>query len=132
MAIRKINKDIPTGRIAQTSQSSSTRTPNTTIKKVQITDAITLINLLNEFAKFSGIEGLNKTKAQQLIKDGFGKSPAFDGYLLFYMNKPAGLVITQQFYSTIDAGKGLYLEAIYIKPEYRSKNLGKFLFKYIA
>ena len=48
------------------------------------------------------------------------------------MSKPVGFAITQQLYSAADASRCLYLEAIYIKPEYRSKNLGGFLFKQIA
>lgn len=60
----------------------------------------------------------DKEKAEVLIAEEYGKPI---GFALFFHN-----------FSTFVGRAGLYLEDIYIQPEYRKKGYGKSIFKYLA
>lgn len=69
----------------------------------------------------------------QLIKDGFeSNSPAFYSYVAqIGENKVVGFALYYNCYSTW-LGKSIFLEDLYVKPEYRKLGIGKKLFMVIA
>ncbi|HVU22862.1 MAG TPA: GNAT family N-acetyltransferase [Opitutus sp.] len=62
----------------------------------------------------------------------FGEKPAAECVLAFAGGAPAGFAIFFTNYSTFLAKPGLYLEDLFVKPEFRGRGLGKALLLYLA
>lgn len=59
------------------------------------------------------------------------KSPFVDGYLFEFDNKTVGYALFSFTYSNEVAGKVLWVEEVYIQPEYQGNGLAKELFQFI-
>ncbi len=68
----------------------------------------------------------------QLEKSLFGDKPAAECLLAFSGDQPAGFAIFFGNYSTFLAKPGLYLEDLFVKPEFRGQGIGKALLLYLA
>lgn len=62
----------------------------------------------------------------------FGPKPAAECMLAFVSDQPAGFAIFFQNYSTFLAKPGLYLEDLFVKPEFRGRGVGKSLLLHLA
>ena len=62
----------------------------------------------------------------------FGTRPAAECLLAFYDDQPAGFAVYFQNFSTFLAKPGLYLEDLFVKPEYRGRGIGKALLLHLA
>lgn len=62
----------------------------------------------------------------------FGPRPAAECVLAFADDAPAGFAIFFTNYSTFLAKPGLYLEDLFVKPEFRGQGLGKALLLHLA
>jgi GNAT superfamily N-acetyltransferase len=58
--------------------------------------------------------------------------PAAECVLAYEDNTPAGFAVYFSNYSTFLAKPGLYLEDLFVKPEFRGRGLGKALLLYLA
>lgn len=83
-----------------------------------------LLELVRELAEFERApeKVTNSVKAMEV--DGFGPNRIFDFFLIKKDGELAGMIVTYFRYSTW-RGRTLYLEDIYIKPEYRGLGIGK-------
>ena len=66
-----------------------------------------------------------------LLRDGFSEFPLFKSIILEYEGKNAGMALFYNRYSTW-RGKNLYLEDLFVLPEYRGKKIGLKAMKYLA
>jgi GNAT superfamily N-acetyltransferase len=57
----------------------------------------------------------------------FGDRPSAEVLLAFWENEPAGFALFFHNFSTFVGRKGLYLEDLFVKPEFRGKGIGKSL-----
>ena len=62
----------------------------------------------------------------------FGKRPAAECVLAFWDGKPAGFAVFFHNFSTFLGKAGLYLEDLFVKPEFRGKGIGKALLLHLA
>ena len=58
--------------------------------------------------------------------------PALSATLAFDDGEPAGLALTYRAYSTWRANWGVYLEDLFVRPEYRGRGIGLALFRAVA
>jgi GNAT superfamily N-acetyltransferase len=62
----------------------------------------------------------------------FGDSPAAEVTLAFDGDRPAGFALWFRSYSTFLAKPGIYLEDLFVFPEFRGRGLGKLLLGFLA
>ena len=67
-----------------------------------------------------------------LFRDGFGPNPFFHCLIADQDGVPAGFALFFFNYSTWKGRPGVYLEDIYVEPEFRGHGIGKALLKRVA
>jgi GNAT superfamily N-acetyltransferase len=68
---------------------------------------------------------------QDLLRDGFGPNPAYACLIAESDGTPCGFALYFPIYSTW-AGRALYLEDLFVQPEYRGRGIGKALLARVA
>ena len=101
-----------------------------TIRKAIKADGGILCELINDLADYEKKPGLDNEAKERLKKHAFESSPIFETYLADYESKTVAYAITLHMYSTFTAKPILYLEDIFVLPEYRSLGIGKVLFEH--
>ena len=69
---------------------------------------------------------------EQLLADGFGPNPYYFCLIAEQDGRPAGFAFYFFNYSTWLGRPGLYLEDLYVEPEFRALGIGKALLKRVA
>lgn len=103
----------------------------THIRPAKKDDAPFILELINRLAVYENASDQVKVTNEQLLEDGFGNNPLFESIILELDNKPVGMALFYNRYSTWK-GKSLYLEDLFIVPEARGKKLGIMAMKYLA
>lgn len=107
------------------------------MEKIQIRFAekqdITLIlNFIKELAEYEKLSG-RVTATETLINDAlFGIQKYAECMIGEYANHPAGFALFFHNFSTFVGKPGIYLEDLFVKPEFRGKGIGKTLLLKIA
>lgn len=69
---------------------------------------------------------------EDLLRDGFGANPKFRVVVAEYDGEPAGFAFFFFNYSTWNGRPGLYLEDLFVYPEFRGEGIGKALLIHLA
>jgi GNAT superfamily N-acetyltransferase len=67
-----------------------------------------------------------------LLRDGFGPNPYYCCLIAEYNRTPAGFALYFFNYSTWEGRPGIYLEDLFVPPEFRGLGIGKALLKKVA
>lgn len=101
------------------------------IRPATIDDAALLRTLIRELAEFERQLELCVIETADLVRDGFGSAPKFRALIAEWDGKPAGYALFFGYYSTW-VGQGLYLEDLFVRPQYRGKGIGMALMAAVA
>ena len=95
-------------------------------------DAPALVELISALAQFEKLTPPNSEEQKWLIEDGFGDRARFEAWLAFWQGEPApvGYAVFFETYSTFRATPTLYLEDIFVLPEYRRRGIGSALLRH--
>ena len=101
------------------------------IRNAEVNDIPTLLNLIQELADY---EKLSKeaVATEDLLKYWLFEKERAEALILEVDQVVIGFALYFHNFSTFLGKAGLYLEDLYIKPEYRHKGYGKQVFKYLA
>ena len=99
------------------------------IRPARKSDGKVFLSLINSLADFEKLHRPTKPACRRLLRDGFGRKKRFYAFLAFVGKKPVGYAIIFETYSSFLALPTLYLEDIFVLPEYRSKKIGLKLFQ---
>jgi GNAT superfamily N-acetyltransferase len=102
-----------------------------TIRTATIADAALIRQLIWELAEFEKEPNAVQTTESDIARDGFGANPEFRALIAEWEGQPAGLALFFSYYSTW-RGAGLYLEDLFIRPEFRGRGIGTALFARVA
>jgi len=102
------------------------------IRPATIEDAATLNVLIHELAEFEHLLHETSITEEDIVRDAFGENPRFRAIIAEWGGQPAGYAILFDFYSTFQGRTGLFLEDIYVRPQYRSKGIGRAILAYAA
>jgi GNAT superfamily N-acetyltransferase len=86
------------------------------------------LSLIDALADFEKLKRPSRTARARLLRDAFGRNKRFDAFLAFVDGKAVGYAIIFETYSSFLALPTLYLEDIFILPDYRKLGIGKKLF----
>lgn len=102
---------------------------NIVIRRTQRKDAPVFLKLIDALADYEKLARPTTAARRRLLRDGFGANRKFDSFLVFADREAAGYAIIFETYSSFLARPTLYLEDIFILPEFRGKGIGKKLFE---
>lgn len=104
----------------------------TTIRQIKPADIPDVLIMLGEFAEFEKLSDFARATEERFQKALFGDGSFVDGLIALDGNKPAGYALFYPNFSSFRGERGLYLEDIYIRNEYRRSGLGLEMIKQIA
>ena len=102
------------------------------IRPAEIDDVSLVYQFIYGLAEYEN--NLDKLKAtEDNIRDAlFGKRPCAEAVLAYYEDRPVGFAFFYTCISTFAGTPGIHLEDLFVKPECRSKGIGRALLVYLA
>ena len=111
--------------------------PAFTIRPAELRDVTAIVDLIRELAEFEKLIHLLQVTPEKLRPQLFGERPAAEALVAETGDgKSGGEVVAFALFftnfSTFLAQPGLYLEDLYVRPEYRGHGIGEALLKRLA
>ncbi|QNI33370.1 GNAT family N-acetyltransferase [Alloacidobacterium dinghuense] len=103
----------------------------TTIRHATPADIPLMHALIRELAEFEREPQSVKITEEQLLRDGFGPSPCYECLIAEEDSVAAGSALFFPVYSTW-RGRGLHLEDLFVRPQFRGRGIGKALLSRVA
>jgi GNAT superfamily N-acetyltransferase len=88
--------------------------------------------LIDALAAYEQLPGPTEDARARLRNDAFGAKPRLQVFLAELDDRPVGYALTFETYSSFLAQPTLYLEDLFVLPEYRRRGLGRALFRFLA
>lgn len=102
------------------------------IRPATIADTEEILALIYELAVYEKAPDDAKATREQIIEGFFSESPKVFCEIVEVDEAIAGLAIWFLNYSTWQGKHGIYLEDLFVRPQYRGKGYGKALLKHLA
>jgi GNAT superfamily N-acetyltransferase len=101
------------------------------IRPATVDDPALLRTLIRELAAFERELDSCVIEESDLARDGFGEHPRFRALIAEWDAQPAGYALFFDYYSTW-AGRGLFLEDLFVREPFRGRGIGKALLASVA
>jgi Acetyltransferases len=102
--------------------------PSLKIRAAEKEDVPLVLDFVKGIAEFENLSHLVKATEETLEKSMFGKRPYAEVFFAELDGVPAGFTVFFHNFSTFLGKPGLYIEDIFVKPEFRGKGIGKAMF----
>jgi GNAT superfamily N-acetyltransferase len=106
--------------------------PATRIIPATEQDTSTILEMIRALAEYEKLSHLVTATEERIRESLFGPKPAAEAVLAFCDTECAGFALFFPCYSTFLAQPGIYLEDLYVKPNFRRKGIGFALLKHVA
>jgi GNAT superfamily N-acetyltransferase len=103
-----------------------------TIRPARPEDGEILANLVRELAVYERLEANAQATPEDFRRHLFGPRPAAEAALAEVEGGPAGFALWFTTFSTFRGQPGLYLEDLFVRPEFRGRGIGKALLASLA
>ena len=103
-----------------------------TISPATASDVPVLLALIRELAEFERLAHEVETNEASLYEALFGERPVAAALLARVDDTVAGYAIYYRTFSTFVGRPGVYLEDIYVRPNFRSRGLGRAMLEAVA
>src|SRR5215472_8114653 len=100
------------------------------LRDARPSDVSLLKIMIHEFAAFERLP-VAVTEAG-LVRDGFGQRPKFRALIAEWDAQPAGYALFFDYYSTFHGRAGIFIEDVYVRPQFRGNGIGKAFFARLA
>jgi GNAT superfamily N-acetyltransferase len=101
------------------------------IRQAVSDDAALLLAMIRELAEYERQPGEVTIRESDLARDGFGENPRFRALIAEWSGQPAGYAVYFGYYSTW-AGRGLFLEDLFVREAFRRRGIGTALLAAVA
>jgi len=102
------------------------------IRKASVRDVWLILSFIHELAEYEREPSAVRATEDDLIRDGFSKNPKFGVIIAEWDGNPAGMAFFFHNYSTWEGRHGLFLEDLFVRPQFRRKGIGKALMVSLA
>jgi GNAT superfamily N-acetyltransferase len=102
------------------------------IRSTTKADVPLILDFIRGLAEYERDPAAAVATEQDLLRDGFGPQPKFWCVIAEWDGAPAGFAFYFFNYSTWQGRPGLFLEDLFVRPEFRGKGIGKALMVYLA
>jgi GNAT superfamily N-acetyltransferase len=102
------------------------------IRKATVKDVPLILSFIHELAEYEKEPRAIRATEDDLIRDGFSKNPKFRAIIAEWDGNPAGMAFFFRNYSTWQGKHGLFLEDLFVRPQFRRKGIGKALMVHLA
>lgn len=106
--------------------------PQVTVRPATPDDADVINSLTVALAEYEKLPPPDEAARARLINDAFSPNPRVSIFLAETSGRVVGYAFTFETYSTFLALPSLYLEDLFVLPEYRGRGAGVALMKYLA
>ena len=103
-----------------------------TIRNATAVDVPQILTFIRALAAYERDPDAVTATEAGLLRDGFGPNPFYTCLIAEQDGQPAGFAFFFFNYSTWKGQPGIYLEDIFVQPEYRGLGIGKALLKRVA
>ena len=107
-------------------------TTDVQIRPADERDAALILDMINALAVYEKLAHAVTATEQSIRESLFGPRPAAEVIIAEAGGRPAGFALFFHNYSTFLAQRGLYLEDLFVKPEYRGRGVGRALLQRLA
>lgn len=108
--------------------SENERKSNISIRIAEKKDVPLILEFVKGLAEFENLSHLVKASEESLKKYMFGEKSYAEVFFAELDGVPAGFTVFFHNFSTFVGKPGLYIEDIFVKPEFRGKGIGKAMF----
>lgn len=106
--------------------------PELVIRSAAPADCDELLALIRELAEFEELGDQVSASTQQIRETLFAHQPAAEVIIAEWQNQISGFALFFPNYSTFLARPGIYLEDLYVRPEFRGRGIGGALLSHLA
>ena len=110
----------------------SAKPDDLSIRAARPSDVGLILEFVRELAAYERLSRLVTATEPVLTEALFGPRPGAEVLLAFQHDAPAGFAVFFHNFSTFLASRGLWLEDIYVKPQFRGKGYGRALLLHVA
>jgi GNAT superfamily N-acetyltransferase len=104
----------------------------TTIRSATEADVAQILAFVRALAEFERAPDAVTATEEGLLRDGFGPNPFYYCLIAEHDGHPAGFALYFFNYSTWMGQPGIYLEDLFVDPEFRGLGIGKALLQQVA
>lgn len=110
----------------------ATSRPGVTLRPASRDDVPLILALIRELAEYEREPDAVQTDEAMLATNLFGDAPGAEVVIADVDGQPAGFALFFHNFSTWLGRRGLYLEDLFVRPEYRGRGVGQVLMTYLA
>ena len=103
-----------------------------TIRNAVPADAPLILGFIRALAVYEREPDAVKATEEDILRHGFGETPYFSSVIAEWNGEAAGFALFFYDFSTWLGKPGLYLEDVFVHPEYRGKGIGKAILRRLA
>jgi len=102
------------------------------IRPAPLKDASLLATMILELAEYERLAHEAGVTAESIARDGFGPHPKFRAVIAESDGQAVGYAVFFEFYSTFQGRAGLFLDDLFVRPQFRKHGIGQALLAHVA
>src|SRR5256712_8139303 len=102
------------------------------LRKASAQDIPQILSFIRELADYERAPNAVSCTEKDLHRDGFGSNPKFRVIMAEWNGEPAGMAFFFYNYSTWQGRTGIFIEDLFVRPQFRGKGIGMALVALLA
>lgn len=111
---------------------TATRLPEFVIRTTSVEDVPLILDFIRGIADYERLLHEVVATEETLTESLFGDKPSAEVLIGEWAGEPVAFVVFFHNFSTFMGRPGIYLEDLFVKPEWRGRGIGKILLQYLA